>query len=164
MSRLCNTAGKLYNKNNAFIITKIIIIATVFIGLTFPRVSPADQSQNLTKNLSSPLPIPNFENIDKSLSEINQLEIINNITAPLNNIIRSFLNGGQDLVVPRLKSSLEGISDQTSRLNSQNTFSTMSIGEIIDKSKEAFILIVQILVAILETTLGLLKSILGFIS
>ena len=137
----------------------------VLIGLILPRVSPAEQLQNSTENLSNPLPITNFQNINKSLLEVNQLEIINDITKPLNDVIRSFLNGGQGSIIPRLKSSLDGISDQAGRLSSQDTFvGTMSTGEIIDKSKEAFILIAQILIAILETTLGILKSILGFIS
>ena len=133
------------------------------IGLVFPRISPVAQTQsvqlgNSTENLSNPLKSPNLENINKSLSEINQLEIVNDITRPLNDVIRSFLNSGQgSSIIPRLKASLDG-------LNSPNTSNTMSIGEIISKSKEAFILIAQILVAVLETALWVLKGVLGWIT
>ncbi|MDP3793025.1 MAG: hypothetical protein Q8Q89_04855 [bacterium] len=159
--------GKWYNKNITFTVNKLAIIAMVLIGLILPRVSPAEQLPNLTETSSDSLQTPNLKNVN-SLLEINQLEIINDITKPLNDVIRSFLNGGGQgsSIIPRLKSSLGGISNQADRLNGQDTFNTntMSIGEIIDKSKEVFILIAQILVTVLETALWMLKSILGFIS
>ena len=152
--------------NILIIINQIIIIVVIFIGLICPRVSSADQLQNLNENLSNPLQTPNFIDINKGLSEINQSEIISSIAKPLDDVIRvirNLLNNGGS-VVPQLKSSLEGISDKTSLLTGQYTFGTMSIGEITTKAKEAFVLITQILIGILEILLRILKIIPGIIS
>lgn len=112
----------------------------------------------------NPLTTPNLHEFSKSLSEINQLEIINNVTKPLNNIIESFLNGGQNSIIPSLK-GLSNLSNQgQSIINTQNMPNNMSLGDVIDKSKEVFILIAQILIAVLETALWILKSVLGFIT
>lgn len=120
----------------------------------------------------TPLITPNFNEISKSLSDINQLEIIKNVTKPLNDIIGGFLNGGQGLMLPNLHftnlniKSLgqEFLSNPASSVNVQNISNNMNIGEIIDKSKEAFVLIAKILVAMLEIALWVLKGVLGFLT
>ena len=167
-------AGKWYNRSIAFIITnKTVILAAILVGLVFPYVSTIAQTQPVRsgdsiQNPVNPLITPNIQNVTNSLTEINQLEIINEVTKPLNDIIGNFLKGGQGSVIPSIKSGLEGLgqgqnpSSYLTRSNLPNT--TMSIGEIISKSKEAFILIAQILIAVLETALWALKSILGFIT
>ena len=161
-----------YTKNIAFIITnKIVILAAIIIGLTFPWLSPVAQTQpvqsvNQTQNSLNQLPAPNIQNITKSLTDINQLQIINEVTKPLNDLIGGFLKGGQGSVIPSIKSGLESIGQGPSNyLNNSNLPNTnVSIGELIDKSKEAFILIAQILVYLLEIALWVLRGILGWIT
>jgi len=117
------------------------------------------------------LPTPN---IKKALSEVNPMESVGNVLAPLNDIlgklnvnslnlnsIKDFVNKGgtegKALLQP-LKPALGGTSDIQDRL------SNTSMSETIGTVKAIFIFAARIFVAILETLLWIFKGILNLVT
>lgn len=144
------------------IITTIIV--SILLGVISPIVSPGVNlsGQNLFSQITSQLPT-------KNLSEVNPINSLNNATAPLNAIwkalgdklniqgldsIKDFVNGQTDSIA--LKSSLG------SGLGVQDTSTTM--WQVLGIAKSAFMLAANILVAVLEIVLWLLKGVLGLIN
>ena len=98
----------------------------------------------------------NFE--INTLSEVNPMESLSNVTGPLNNIWKTLegplrILGGDTASSGPLKPNLEG------RLSSWDTSTT---GQILEKGKSALILIGKILVVVLEISLSILKWLLSF--
>src|SRR3989344_3394396 len=142
------------------------IITTVIISILLGTISPISSlgvnfpSQNLFSQIVSKLP-------KKSLSGVNPMESLSNVTAPLDNVfraikdqlggsdsIKSFL-GNDDTLPRRVKSSL---------VSSFNLEDTSATWQAIGILKSVVILVAKILLAVLQIATTVLRSILSLIS
>ena len=129
----------------------ITIIISVFLGVTSPISSLGLNlpNRNLFSQISS----------KSSLSEINPLESLGKVTAPLNSLLGGL--GRYIDIKPWLpKSALESISGFEGTLDSIDNLST---GQVLRVAKSGLILVANILVTVLEIALSLLRSVLGLI-
>lgn len=147
--------GGWYNKDTTITLITTVIIS-ILLGVTSPFISPGVNfpSQNLFSQIISQLPKNN-------LSEIDPMKSLGNVTGPLDNVwealggqLKGFLNSKDTSLLGPLKSSLG------SGLGVENTSTAWKVLGI---AKSALILTANILVAVLEVALGLLKGMLGLI-
>jgi hypothetical protein len=132
-------------------ITLITLIISILLGVTGSNallgVNLHDQS------LFSQISYVN------SLSEINPLESLSKVTAPLDSLLGGL--GRYIDIKPWLpKSALDSVLGFESTLD---TVDNISIGQALRIAKSGFILVANILVTILEIVLSLLRSVLGLI-
>ena len=127
----------------------ITLIISVLLGVTGPISSLGLnlQNQNVFSQISS----------INSLSEINPLESLNRVTAPIDSLLRE-LDRYIDIKPWLPKSALESVSEFEGTLD---TIDNISIGQALRIAKSGFILVVNILVTVLEVTLSILQGILG---
>src|SRR3989338_1674225 len=142
------------------------IITTVIISILLGTISPISSigvnfpSQNLFSQIVSKLP-------KKSLSEVNPMESLSNVTAPLDNVFRAIKDqlGGSDSI----KNFLGGDSTLSGRVKSSlvssfNSGDASGTWQAIGMLKSVFILVTKIFLAVLQIAMTVLKAILGLVS
>ena len=136
----------------------ITLIVSALLGVTSPIIP---LGINLLGSTSSPQANQNLvsQSSANSLSEINPLESLGKVTAPIDSLL-----GGLDRYIdvrPWLpKSALESVSEFEGTLD---TIDNISIGQALRIAKSGFVLVANILVTILEIALSILRGILGLI-
>ena len=151
-------AGKWYNKDTT-ITTISTIIVSIILGTVIPSISPGVNlpGQSLFSQIGSQLST-------KDLLGVNPIDSLGNVTAPLDTIWKSidsrlneFIDSKSVNLPGPLKSTLE------SRLAVLDRFDNLSVWQVFEIVKSAFILVANILVTVLEISLSILKSVLGLI-
>ena|SRR3989344_5560686 len=131
------------------------IIITLIISLLLGFTSPIS---SLGLNLSNQNLFSQISSVN-SLSEINPLESLGKVIAPLDNMLGGL--GRYIDIKPWLpKSALESVSGFEGTLD---TIDNISVGQALRIAKSGFILVANILVTILEIVLSILRGILGLI-
>ena len=143
------------------IITTIIV--SILLGVISPIISPGVNfpSENLFSQIISQLPT-------RSLSEINPMESLDNATAPLNSIWKAFseklnIRGLDGIKKTFLNGQTGGKALKSSLESGLGVQDTSTIWQVLGMAKSAFILIANILVAVLEVVLWLVKGVLGLV-
>ncbi|MDP3696702.1 MAG: hypothetical protein Q8R55_01565 [Candidatus Taylorbacteria bacterium] len=167
------------------IITTIIV--SILLGIVSPVVSPGVNflSGNLFSQITSQLPTKSLPVVSPpNLSEVNPMESLINATAPLNSIwkalgeklnmqgldsIKTFLNGqwirqAHHKTVGSVNSLQGGRALKSSLGSGLGGQDTSTIWQVLGIAKSAFILIANILVAVLEIAVWLLRGTLGLMS
>lgn len=146
------------------------IIATIIFSIIFGVFSPilplgANLPLNigkLTLNDRSLLSQIGSQLTNKGLSELNPIEALGNVTAPLDAIwngLNQYIDTKHIFSKPS-NSALEGRLDVEGTLRG---IDNLSMGRALEIAKSAFILVANILVAVLEIALWLLRGILGYL-
>jgi len=97
-----------------------------------------------------------------NLSEVDPLESLGNVMAPLDSIWKAIIGSKLNLDEVGLLELLK--SGPEARSNLQDTLGDISAPKALGMAKEVFIFVANILVAILETVVSILRGILGLIS
>ncbi len=127
-----------------------VISPITYLGINLPgSISSLRANQNLFSQISS----------TNSLSEINPLESLSRVTAPLDSLLGG-LGRYIDIKLWLPKSALEGVSRFEGTLDS---IDNISVGKALRIAKSGLILVANILVTVLEMALSILRSILGLI-
>lgn len=129
----------------------ITVIVSVLLGVASPIIPLGINlpSQKLFSQISS----------TNSLFEINPLESLGKVTAPLDSMLGGL--GRYLEIKPWLpKSALESISGLEGTFDS---IENISVGQALRIAKSGFILVANIMVTVLEIALSLLRGILGII-
>lgn len=143
-------------------ITIITIIIVSMLGIFSPIVSPGVNLSDF--NLFSQVSSINSKLKKSSLSEVNPLESLSNVTAPLDSIWETIgarlnfqdLDGG----LKGFLNSMDGRALKSSLGDSLDGQDTSTSWQVLGIVKSALILTANILVAVLEIALWLLRGIL----
>lgn len=137
----------------------ITIIVSLLFGVTSPIAFLGLNLPNSINSLQTSHKLFSQVTYASSLSEVNPLESLGKVTAPLDSLLGGL--GRYTDIKPWLpKSALEGISGLEGTLDS---IDNVSVGQVLKIAKSGFILIASILVTVLEIALRILRSVLGVI-
>ncbi len=100
-------------------------------------------------------------NQTSDLFKINPLESLSNVTAPLDNIWRDLGNKLNIKLELPGNISPEPLKSLENQIAVKSTLDNVSVWQVLTMAKSAFILMAQILIAVMETSIWVLKGILN---